>query len=56
MPSMTKAEMMRRLREERREQGLEEVRGIWAPKDQHEAIKKAAERIIKRLDVKTGVY
>lgn len=42
-----KSELMRRLREERREQGLKELR-IWAPPELHDEIRKAAERIIRK--------
>lgn len=42
-----KSELMRRLREERRSQGLVRLE-IWAPKEAHEEIKRAAERILKK--------
>lgn len=43
----SKSELMRRLREERRKQGLARLE-IWAPHEAHEEIKRAAERISKR--------
>ena len=40
-----KAEMMKRLRDERAAQGLKEVRGIWKPEELHEKIKKYAAKL-----------
>lgn len=42
-----KSELMRRLREEHRKQGLVKLE-IWAPHEAHEEIKRAAERISKK--------
>lgn len=43
----SKAALMRRLREDRRKQGLVKLE-IWAPKEAHEEIKRAAELISKK--------
>lgn len=42
-----KSELNKRKRDERLAQGLKELR-IWAPPEKHEAIRKAAERIINK--------
>lgn len=42
-----KSELMRRLREERRAQGLKRLE-IYAPREAHDEIKRAAERISRR--------
>lgn len=44
---MTGATRMARLRAKRAQQGLTEIRGLWAPQDQHEAIKAAVHAAIK---------
>lgn len=44
---MTGATRMARLRAKRAQQGLTEIRGLWASPDQHDAIKAAVQAAIK---------
>lgn len=39
MTAKTSTEKARTLRDKRAREGLAEVRGVWAPKDEHAAIK-----------------
>lgn len=43
--SLTSAEKQRALRQRRADQGLTEVRGIYAPESLHKAIKEAAQKV-----------
>lgn len=43
---MTTAARQRALRARRRAQGLQEVRGIWAPPEQHQRIKQVVQWIM----------
>lgn len=43
-----KSELMRRLREEKRRQGLSRLE-VWAPKEAHDEIKRAAAEIVSGL-------
>lgn len=52
---MTGAERVAALRARRRAQGLEEVRGIWAPKLMHEAIRKMAQGLCDKSQVAVPV-
>lgn len=47
MTAKTAKERQAELRARRREAGLEEVRGIYAPPDKHPAIKAAAKKMVK---------
>lgn len=44
----TSTARVREFRERMRKEGLHEVRGIYAPKDQHEAIKAVAAEIVEK--------
>jgi hypothetical protein len=44
---MTSNHRVQKLRNARKAEGLAEVRGIWAPKDQHQRIKAAARQLPK---------
>lgn len=45
MTALTAAERQALRRKREKAKGLEEVRGIWAPKPEHEAIKQAAAKV-----------
>lgn len=45
MTALTDAERQALRRKREKAKGLEEVRGIWAPKADHDAIKEAAARL-----------
>lgn len=47
---------MARLRAKRAQQGLTEIRGLWAPPDQHEAIKAAVNAAIKEPKMTETTY
>ena len=44
----TSTERVREFRERMRKDGMHEVRGIYAPKDQHAAIKAVADALIEK--------
>ena len=48
MTPQTPAQRKAAERQRKREAGLEEVRGIWAHKDRHAAIKEAASELLKK--------
>jgi hypothetical protein len=48
MTAKTNAERVAAYRARKREQGLPEVRGIYAPKELHAKIKEEAKKITKR--------
>jgi hypothetical protein len=46
---MTSTTRVQKLRDSRKAAGLAEVRGIWAPKDQHDAFKRELRRVCEAL-------
>lgn len=49
MTAKTDAERKADERKRRADEGLAEVRGIWAPQPDHPAVREAARRAIKRI-------